>query len=225
MKKITSLALVAMLAFASAVRAEEKAPAAAAPVADAAAPEAEAKAAPVAKNDNPGSLAGGKELLGAEKYAEAVAYFQGIGVQTAKKREGWRLANLSSALVGAGSYAEAITAAQQAIDIKLSDVQSIAWNNLAAAQARSGKRNDAIATYGKGIEALKAAKLDSAKLEANLAELQNAAEMSKPKKQREAEAKAKAEADKAAEKAAADKAATEKPVTEKAEEKAAPASK
>lgn len=218
MKKITSLALIAALALGSVVRAEEKAATAAEKAPEAA--EKAAAPAPVAKNDSPGSLAGGKALLGEEKFAEAVAYFQGIGVQTAKKREAWRLANLSSALVGAENYAEAISTAQQAIDIKVSDVQSIAWNNLAAAQARSGKRDEAIATYGKGIDTLKAAKLDTARLESNLAELQNAAEMSKPKKQREAEAKAKAEAEKAA--AAKEGAKTEAP---KADEHAAPASK
>jgi rRNA maturation endonuclease Nob1 len=93
---------------------------------------------------------------------------------------------------------------------------------MAAAQVRSGKRADAVATYEKAIASLKSAGADTSKLESNLAELQAKIEEGKPKKVKEAEAKAKAEADKAAAKADADKAAAAPKADEAKKPAAAP---
>jgi tetratricopeptide (TPR) repeat protein len=202
MKKTLLLTLAAGLAVSGVVRADTAAaPAAAAPAATAAPAAAAdtntAAAMPaVAKNDNPGSLKQGNELLDAGKYAEAANYFTGIGEQSSVKREPYRLLGLSTALLESGKYDDAIATAQKAIDAK-KDLSG-AWNNLAAAQARSGKRDDAIATYDKAEAALKAAGADTKLIEANEAALKAAIEAGKPKKVREAEAKAKAAADKAA---------------------------
>jgi tetratricopeptide (TPR) repeat protein len=192
MKKHLLLTLVASIAFTGALVAEEAAKAAAA------APAAEAKAEvkAVAKNDAPGSLKAGNLLLDEGKFEEAAAYFAGIGEQSSTKREPYRLLGLSTSLVELGKYPEAIEAANKAVELK-SDLSG-AWNNLAAAQARDGKRDEAIATYGKAIAALKEKGADTSKLEANLTELQAKIEEGKPKKVKEAEAKAKAEAEKAA---------------------------
>jgi hypothetical protein len=205
MKKTLMLSLAASLFVAQSARAAESAPAAA----PAAAPAEKAeKMAPVAKNDAPGSLKKGNELLDAGKFEDAAAYFDGIGAQSSNKREPYRLLGLSTALLEAGKYDEAGAAAQKAIDLK-GDLSG-AWNNLAASQSRNGKRDEAIATFNKGIETLKAAGADTSKLEANLAALNDAIEAGKPKKVKEAEAKAKAAADKAAaDKAGADKAAAD----------------
>jgi tetratricopeptide (TPR) repeat protein len=203
MKKSLLLTLAASVALSAVIHADDVTPAAATAAAPAAAPAA--AATPVAKNDNPGSLKPGNALLDAAKYDEAVAYFTGIGVQTSDKREPYRLLGLSSAYLGLNKFDDAAASAQKAIDSK-KDLSG-AWNNLAAAQANTGKRDDAIATYGKGIETVKAAGGDTAKMEANLAALKAAIEAGKPKKVREAEAKAKAEADKAAAAADAAKAA------------------
>lgn len=202
MKKHLLLTLAASIAFTGVVVAEEaaQAPAAAAPAA--------AEAKPVAKNDAPGSLKAGNLLLDEGKFAEAAAYFEGIGEQTSNKREPYRLLGLSTALVELGKYEEAAAAANKAVELK-SDLSG-AWNNLAAAQARDGKRDEAVATYGKAIAALKEKGADTAKLEANLAELQAKIEEGKPKKVKEAEAKAKAEAEKAAAKVEAAAPAAEK---------------
>jgi tetratricopeptide (TPR) repeat protein len=168
---------------------------AAKPAADAAKPAEEAKA--VAKNDAPGSVKGGNDLNDEGKFKEAAAYFEGIGEQTTAnghtKREPWRLIGLSKAYFGLAQYDKAAEAAQKAIDIdkKLSP----AWNLLAGSQANMGQRKEAIATYEKGIEALKSSGADTSKLEANMNVLKDAVEAGKPKKVKEAEAKAKAEAD------------------------------
>lgn len=242
MKKHLLLTMAATLALAGVVRADDAKPAAA-PAAKAeakpkAAAKAEAKPAaddaavadassdtkaavikPTPKNDAPGSLKGGNDLLDKGKYAEAASYFEGIGEQVdsngKSKREPFRQLGLSTSYLELGKLAEAEAAATKATELK--PELASAWNNLAGAQARDGKRTEAIATYNKGIEAVKAAKGDTAKLEANLAALQAAIEAGKPKKVREAEAKAKAEAEKA--KAAADKAAA--PAGDKAADKAA----
>jgi len=185
MKKHLTLSLAALLALGGMLKADEAA-------------KEEAKEAPaaVAKNDAPGSLKAGNLLLDEGKYEEAIAYFEGIGEQSSAKREPFRLLGLSTALVEAGKYEAAIEAANKAIAAK-KDLSG-AWNNLAAAYVRSGQRDKAVETYTSAIEAIKSAGGDSAKMEKNLAEIQNAIEMSKPKKVREAEAKAKAEAEKAA---------------------------
>lgn len=201
MKKTLMLTLAAGLIASSALRAEE---------AKTAAPAEAQAAAPVAKNDAPGSLKKGNELLDQGKFAEAAAYFEGIGEQSSNKREPYRLLGLSTALVESEKYEEAIAAAQKAVELK-KDLSG-AWNNLAAAQARSGKRAEAVATYEKALEALKGAGADTSKVEANLNELKTKIEEGKPKKVREAEAKAKAEAEKAAAKAEEVKAAAEKAV-------------
>lgn len=197
MKKHLILSLVAGIAFTGTLAAEEAATAAAA-----AAPAA------VAKNDAPGSLKAGNLLLDEGKFAEAAAHFEGIGEQSSVKREPYRLLGLSTALVELGKYDEAAAAAQKAVEIK--DDLSGAWNNLAAAQARAGKRDEAVATYEKAIAALKEKGADTSKLEANLTELQTKIEEGKPKKVKEAEAKAKAEAEKAAAKVEEVKQAVEK---------------
>ena len=196
MKKTLLLTLAAGLVLSATVRAEEAKPAAAEAKPAAAAAKPAAAPAPVAKNDAPGSLKKGNELLDAGKYEEAAAYFSGIGEQSSNKREPYRLLGLSTALVEAAKYDEAIVAAKKALEMK-KDLSG-AWNNLAAAQVRSGKRADAVATYQKAISTLKEAGADTSKVESNLAELQAKAEAGKPKKVKEAEAKAKAEADKAA---------------------------
>ncbi len=219
MKKTLMLTLAAGLVASTGLRADDAkpaaAPAAAAPAAAAPAAKpmaadakadsktAEVKMEAVAKNDAPGSLKKGNELLDQGKFAEAANYFQGIGEQSSNKREPYRLLGLSTSLVETGKYDDAIAAAQKAVDMK-KDLAG-AWNNLAAAQARSGKRDAAVATYEKAIETLKAAGADTSKVEANLSELKAKIEEGKPKKVKEAEAKAKMEADKAAAKAAAAK--------------------
>ena len=224
MKKTLLLTLAAGLVASAGIRAEDAKPAAAvadpakavaaapakaeaAPAkAEAAAPaKAEAAAAPVAKNDAPGSLKKGNELLDQGKFADAAAYFAGIGEQSSTKREPYRLLGLSTALLETEKYEDAAAAAQKALDMK-KDLSG-AWNNLAASQARQGKRAEAIATYEKALEALKGAGADTSKVENNLTELKTKTEEGKPKKVKEAEAKAKAEADKAAAKDEAKKAA------------------
>jgi tetratricopeptide (TPR) repeat protein len=179
MRKHLFLSLAAGFAMAGVLRADDAAPAAASPAAAAdtqAAASTDAKAdTVVAKNDAPGSLKAGKDLLEAGKYAEAEAYFIGIGVQSADngttKREPYRLLNLSSAYLGDGKFKEAEDAAQQAIDLKKS--LAAAWNNLGSAQANQGDRAKAIETYTKGIAELKADKEDTSKLETNLKYLQS----------------------------------------------------
>lgn len=191
MKKHLIIAAIASLALAGTVRAEEAAAATEA--------KPEAAATPVAKNDAPGSLAPGKLLLDEGKYAEAAAYFEGIGEQVAangmKKREPWRLNNWALALLEAGQYDKAAEIAQKLIDSN--PEMEGAWNKLAAAQARNGKREEAIQTYDKAIAKLTELGSDVSKLEANKAALLQAIEDGKPKKVKEAEAKAKAEAAKA----------------------------
>ena len=206
MNKHLLLTLAASIAFAGVLVAEEAAKPAAAPAAKAeakAAPVDESKTAeakPVAKNDAAGSMKAGLLLLDAGKFAEAADFFQGIGVQSHSKREASRQLNLSSALIELGKYDEGAAAAQKAIDLDGANPKY--WNNLAAAKARDGKRDEAIAIYTKAIAAVKAKNGDTSKLEANLTELTNAVEAGKPKKVKEAEAKAKAAAEKAAAKAA-----------------------
>lgn len=195
MKKHLILAAIAGLTFAGTVRADEAAATEAKP---------EAAATPVAKNDAPGSLAAGKLLLDEGKYAEAAAYFEGIGEQVAangaKKREPWRLNNWGLALLEAGQFDKAAEVATTLTE-KNPEIGS-GWNTLAAAQARGGKREEAIATYDKGIAKLTELGADASKLEANKAALLQAIEDGKPKKVKEAEAKAKAEADAAKAKSA-----------------------
>ncbi len=204
------LALVAGMGFSLGLLAEEKAPAAAAEATQVTADTAAVapKAEPVAKNDAPKSLKKGNALLDESKWAEAAAYFEGIGEQVAsngmKKREPLRLNNWALALINLGEFAKAEELAQKALDLK-GDLAP-AWNNLATAQANGGKRSDAVATLEKGIEAITAAGGDASKLESNLAGIKQAIEDGKPKAQKTAEAKVKAEAD---EKAAADAKASE----------------
>jgi tetratricopeptide (TPR) repeat protein len=191
------------------VKAEAKADAK--PAADAKAMDAKADAkpaaaaTPVAKMDKAGSLAAGKLLLDDGKYAEAAAYFEGIGEQVAdngaKKREPWRLNNWALALFNGKQYDKAIEVATK-LTTSNPEIAS-GWNTLAGAQAASGKREDAIATYDKGIAKLKELGADAGKLETNKQALMDAKEAGKPKKVKEAEAKAKAAADAAAAKTAA----------------------
>jgi tetratricopeptide (TPR) repeat protein len=182
MKKHLILAAVASLAMAGMLRAEEAA--------------AEAKPTPVAKNDAPGSLGPGKVLLDEGKFAEAAAYFEGIGEQVAanglKKREPWRLNNWALALLEAEQFEKAAEVAQKLIDSN--PEMGSAWNTLAAAQARGGKREEAIQTYDNAIAKLTELGGDVSRLESNKAALLQVIEEGKPKKVREAEAKAKAEA-------------------------------
>jgi tetratricopeptide (TPR) repeat protein len=178
-KTSLTLAVAFALALPMALRADDAAPAAAsgtaaAPAADASASTPTAKATPVVKNDAPGSITPGNQLNDDGKYADAIAYFQGIGEQTTsnghKKREPWRLIGLATAEIGAGKFDDAAADAQKAIDID--PLLGTAWNDLGSALAQSGKRGDAIAAYNKGIAGLKAAGKDTSKLEANLAPLQ-----------------------------------------------------
>lgn len=193
MKKHLILAAIAGLTFAGTVRAEETAAA-----------KPEAAATPVAKNDAPGSLAPGKLLLDEGKYAEAAAYFEGIGEQVAangaKKREPWRLNNWALALLEAGEFDKAAEVAAKLTENN-PEIAS-GWNSLAGAQARGGKREEAIATYDKGIAKLTELGADASKLESNKAALLAVIEEGKPKKVKEAEAKAKAAQEAAKEKAA-----------------------
>lgn len=181
MYKHLILAAVAGLALAGVARAEE----------------AQAKPTPVAKNDAPGSLAPGKVLLDEGKFAEAAAYFEGIGEQVAangaKKREPWRLNNWALALLESEQYAKAIEVAEKLL--ANNPEMGSAWNTLAAAQARSGLREEAIATYDKAIAKLKELGAATDRLESNKAALLQVIEEGKPKKVREAEAKARAEAE------------------------------
>jgi|GEM_PF-2993872 colicin import membrane protein len=204
MKKHLLLTLAATVALAGGLRADDAKPAidakpaAAAPATDAKADTKTATApTPVAKNDAMGSLKAGNQLLDQAKYAEAAAYFEGIGEQVkdngAAKREPYRLNNLALAQLNLEKYDDAIANAGKAIALK-KDLAA-AYNNLSAAYSASGKRDLAVDTLNKGIEAVKAAGGDTAKLEANLTGIQAAIEASKPKAQREAEAKAKAKAD------------------------------
>jgi tetratricopeptide (TPR) repeat protein len=202
MKKTLLLTLAAGLVVSAGLRAEEVKPAAAEPA------KAEAAAAPVAKNDAPGSLKKGNELLDQGKFADAAAYFAGLEQGGRQAQQAVGLALGAALLTDAGE--DAAAAAQKALDMK-KDLSG-AWNNLAAAEARSGKRAEAVATYEKALEALKAAGADTSKVEANLNELKTKIEEGKPKKVKEAEAKAKAEAEKAAAKAEEVKAAAEKAV-------------
>lgn len=201
MKKHLILAAIASLAVAGVVRADEA-------KADAASDTKPAAAAtPVAKNDSPGSLAPGKLLLDDGKFAEAAAYFEGIGEQVtangATKREPWRLNNWALALLEGGQYAKAEEIATK-LTVSNPEMEG-AWNKLAAAQARDGKREDAVATYDKAIAKIKELNGDTSKLESNKAALLQAIEDGKPKAQKTAEATAKAAAD--AVKAKADAAA------------------
>jgi tetratricopeptide (TPR) repeat protein len=207
MKKMNLTLGLALALAPMALMADEAKPAAAAPAAKPAAEakveakadakaadagntaEAKAAATPVAKNDAPGSITPGNKLIDEGKFDEAVAYFEGIGEQTtangAKKREPWRLVGLSSAYIGVGKFDKAEEAAQKAIAIDGPHL-SAAWNNLGSAQAQSGKREDAVATYEKAIETLKAAGKDTAKLEANLAPIKAALEEAKAKADKKA---------------------------------------
>ena len=192
MKKHLLLTLAASAALAGVLRADESAPSAAtgtaaAPAASAPAAAAPAASAPaaadakastpaaVAKNDAPGSVKPGNQLLDAGKYAEAAAYFEGIGEQAAAngatKREPYRQLGLSSAYIQLGKFKEAEGAAQKALD--LNKDLAAAWNNLASAQGNLEGRDKAIDTYTKGIAALQADKVDTSKLEANLAYLKS----------------------------------------------------
>lgn len=212
MNKHLILAAAASLALAGTVRAEEAKAAAKAEAKPAAAAATEAKAEakpaaaakPVEKMDKAGSLAAGKLLLDDGKYAEAAAYFEGIGEQVAdngaKKREPWRLNNWALALFNDKQYDKAIEVASK-LTASNPEISS-GWNTLAGAQAASGKREDAIATYDKGIAKLKELGADAGKLESNKQALLDAIEAGKPKKVKEAEAKAKAAAEAAAAKAA-----------------------
>lgn len=192
--KSLSLILAAAVAMAAAAHAEDAKPAAAAADAATEAAPAAAEAKPkmeVAKNDAPGSLKKGNEFLDAGQFEEAAAWYEGIGEQSSKKREPYRLNNWALALIGLQQYEKAAELAQKAIDAD--SKVSAAWNNLGTAQANQGQRAEAVETYKKGIETLKAANKDTSKLETNLAALETAIEEGKPKKVREAEAKAKAE--------------------------------
>jgi tetratricopeptide (TPR) repeat protein len=226
MKKHLLFTLAATVALAGGLRAEEAAaakPAAAAPAAKAEA-KAETTTAAVAKNDAMGSLKAGNQLLDQAKYAEAAAYFAGIGEQVADngktKREPFRLNNLALAQLNLQKYDDAIANASKAIELK-PDLAA-AYNNLSAAYSASGKRDQAVDALKKGIEAVKAKGGDSAKLESNLAAIEASLEASKPKAVREAEAKAKAAAEAAAAKVSdTAKAATD--AVKAAADKAAPA--
>lgn len=186
MQAKTSLTLIMALALTApmALRADDMASAAKADSSTASAstdaasstPAAAAVATPVAKNDAPGSITPGNKLNDDGKYKEAAAYFEGIGEQTAAnghtKREPWRLIGWANSEIGLGDFDKAAELSQKAIDIDPKN--ATAWNHLASSQAQAGKRADAIATYTKGIAALKAAGVDTAKLEANLAPLKDA---------------------------------------------------
>jgi tetratricopeptide (TPR) repeat protein len=142
-------------------------------------PAAAAVATPVAANDAPGSITPGNKLNDDGKYKEAAAYFEGIGEQKSSnghtKREPWRLNGWANAEIGLGDFGQAADLAQKSLDIDSTSMSArVAWNLLGSAQAQEGKRADAIATYNKGIAALKAAGQDTAKLEANLAPLKDA---------------------------------------------------
>ena len=137
---------------------------------------AAASAPAVEKMDKPGSLKAGKDLMDEGKWAEAAAYFEGIGVQEAangtQKREPWRLNNLARCYVALEKYDEAAKAAQMGLEIR-PDIYAL-WSNLGAAQSRAGKHDDAIATYKKAIETLEGAGKDTGRIPANLKFLEDA---------------------------------------------------
>ena len=195
MNKHLLLTLAAGVALSGALRADDAAPAAASGTA--AAPAAAAAAAtPVAKNDAPGSLAPGKQLLDEAKYADAAAYFEGIGEQTtsngATKREPYRQNDLALAYLNLGKYDQAIAAASKAVE--LNKGMAVGWSNLAAAYGASGQRDKAVDALTKGVDAVKGVGGDSSGLEAKLKSLQDLIESGKPKAEREADAKATATA-------------------------------
>jgi tetratricopeptide (TPR) repeat protein len=194
MNKHLLLTVVAGVALSGLLRADDAAPAAASGTA---APAAAAPATtPVAKNDAPGSLAPGKQLLDEAKYADAAAYFEGIGEQTtsngATKREPYRQNDLSLAYLNLGKYDQAIAAASKAVE--LNKGMAVGWSNLAAAYGASGQRDKAVDALTKGVEAVKGVGGDSGGLEAKLKSLQDLIESGKPKAEREADAKATATA-------------------------------
>lgn len=184
MKKslVFALSVSASLGIAGALSADDSAmasspTAAGAPAAAASTSATAAPSAAVAPNDAPGSLKAGNELLSQGKYADAVAYFNGIGEQVADhgkaKREPYRQLDLATAYLGLGQYQQAEQAASQAVALK-KDLEP-AWNDLASAQVNEGMRDKAMDTYKKGIAELTTAKLDHARLDANLKALQAAA--------------------------------------------------
>jgi len=126
--------------------------------------------AAVVANDAPGSLKAGNRLLSAGKFDEAVAYFQGIGVQSADngtaKREPYRQLGLATAYLGLGKYQQSEDAASQAIALD-KDLEA-AWQDLGVAQGTDGQRDKAIDTYTKGIAQLTADKVDAGRLQSNL---------------------------------------------------------
>ena len=195
MNKNLLLTLAASVALTGVLRADD-APAAATKTAAAPA----AAAAPVAKNDAPGSLKAGNQLLDQAKYAEAAAYFEGIGEQVASngaaKREPYRQSSLSLAYLNLGKFDQAIAAGSKAVE--LNKGLTVGWSNLAAAYGASGQRDKAVEALTNGAAAVKAAGGDSSSLEAKLASLQALIDSGKPKKVREAEAAAKAAAEAAA---------------------------
>ncbi len=177
---LLTLSACACLGLSGALRAD--APAATSSTAATGSTAAAGAAAPdasgVAKNDAPGSLKKGKALLDAGKYADAVAYFTGIGEQVADhgkaKREPYRQLDLATAYLGENDYANAEKAAQAALALN-PDLEG-AWNDLASAQVNSGDRAAAIATYQKGVAQLTKDGADHSRLDQNLQSLQAAAE-------------------------------------------------
>ena len=194
MNKQLLLTLAATVALSGALRADDAAPAAASGTA--AAPAAAAAATPVAKNDAPGSLKAGNQLLDSAKYADAAAYFEGIGEQSAAngavKREPYRQNDLALAYLNLGKYDQSIAAANKAVE--LDKGLTVGWSNLAAAYGASGQRDKAVDALTRGVDAVKGAGKDSSGLEAKLKSLQDLIEAGKPKVQREADAKATATA-------------------------------
>lgn len=210
MKKHLFLSLIAGVALSGVLRADDAASSASASTATASAAAdtstaATAAATPVAANDAPGSLKAGKDLLNAGKYAEAAAYFEGIGEQVADhgkaKREPYRLLDLTTAYLDLGQFDKAVDTANQALALK-KDFEP-AWNDLASAQANLGQRDKAIDTYTKGIAELTADKEDASPLQTNLTALQAEVDKTNARKHKKSAASATAAAPAAVSPAAA----------------------
>lgn len=161
--KITSIVgLAALVAMAGALRAEPSA-AAQSPAAVSA-----------AKYDAPDALVAGNKMLANGQFADAAAYFEGIGAQSVdhgrKTREPYRLAGLATALLHLGHAVDAEAMAAKALDLNMS--LEGAWYTMGMAQEAQAKHQEAIATFTMGIVAVQAEGKSAETLEANRTFLQ-----------------------------------------------------
>jgi tetratricopeptide (TPR) repeat protein len=134
----------------------------------------------VAKNDSPKALVAGEKMLANAQYADAAAYFEGIGVQVRahgrKTREALRLTDLATAMLMTGRYSEAEATSTKALDLNMGLQQ--AWYVMGMAQEDQHEHDSAVSTFTMGIVAVQSAGKDASTLEANRTLLQ--AEAQKP---------------------------------------------